>query len=92
MALIVIKNDLSWDFSQINIEDAILRDNIVNYEELDNKSGDISAGHIKFDRTVRPIEDILTELASEVPLENWEHLPSDLTDNLDYYIYGINKK
>jgi hypothetical protein len=38
-----------------------------------------------------PIEDILSELASEIPEEEWEKLPSDLTDNLDYYLYGTPK-
>lgn len=38
-----------------------------------------------------PIEDILSDLASEIPEEEWEKLPSDLTDNLDYYLYGTPK-
>jgi len=38
-----------------------------------------------------PIEDILSELASEIPEEEWEKLPSDLTDNLDHYLYGTPK-
>jgi hypothetical protein len=38
-----------------------------------------------------PIEDILAELASEIPKEEWDNLPSDLTDNLDHYLYGSPK-
>ena len=36
----------------------------------------------------RPIEDVLVELADEVPAEEWDRLPADLTDNLDHYLYG----
>lgn len=35
-----------------------------------------------------PIEDVLIDLANEIPKEEWEKLPSDLTDNLDHYLYG----
>jgi hypothetical protein len=38
-----------------------------------------------------PIEEILSDLANEIPKEEWEKLPSDLTDNLDLYLYGIPK-
>jgi hypothetical protein len=38
-----------------------------------------------------PIEEVLGDLASEIPKEEWEKLPSDLTDNLDYYLYGTPK-
>jgi hypothetical protein len=38
-----------------------------------------------------PIEEILSDLASEIPKEEWEKLPSDLTDNLDHYLYGTPK-
>ena len=36
----------------------------------------------------QPIEEILTELAKEVPEEEWKKLPTDLTDNLDQHLYG----
>lgn len=45
-----------------------------------------------YDRSARPIEDLLQELAKEVPNEEWEKLPSDLNDNLDHYLYGIPKQ
>lgn len=38
-----------------------------------------------------PIEEVLADLAREIPKEEWEKLPSDLTDNLDYYLYGTPK-
>ncbi|MCH8851533.1 MAG: hypothetical protein IID41_02660 [Planctomycetes bacterium] len=36
----------------------------------------------------KPIEDVLAELAAEVPTEAWDELPDDLTDRLDDYLYG----
>lgn len=38
-----------------------------------------------------PIEEVLTGLANEIPAEEWEKLPEDLTDNLDHYVYGTPK-
>ncbi len=40
----------------------------------------------------RPIEQVLEELAKEVPPEEWDKLPDDLNNNLDHYIYGTPKK
>jgi len=34
------------------------------------------------------IEEKLARLAAEVPAEDWEQLPADLTDRLDHYLYG----
>lgn len=45
-----------------------------------------------YDKSARPIEDLLKELAKEVPQEEWNRLPSDLNDNLDHYLYGVPKK
>ena len=49
-------------------------------------------GEPGYDTTARPIEDILAELAAQVPQEDWERLPRDLTDNLDHYLYGTAKR
>jgi len=38
------------------------------------------------------IEDVLIGLAQEVPKQEWERLPADLTDNLDHYLYGTPKR
>lgn len=45
-------------------------------------------GEPAFDVDARAIEDVLAELAREVPAEEWSRLPRDLTDRLDYYLYG----
>jgi hypothetical protein len=42
--------------------------------------------------TVRPIEELLSELAKEIPQEEWDKLPEDLNENLDHYLYGVPKK
>jgi len=49
-------------------------------------------GELQYDLTARPIEDVLAELAREIPQEEWKKLPEDLTDNLDHYIYGSPKR
>jgi hypothetical protein len=51
--------------------------------------GSRSPGH---GAPTRPIEEILKELAAEIPQEEWERLPADLTDNLDHYLYGTPKR
>ncbi len=52
----------------------------------------LTASETHYDRSARPIEDLLQELAKEVPNEEWEKLPSDLNDNLDHYLYGVPKQ
>jgi hypothetical protein len=49
-------------------------------------------GEPAYDSTARPIEDILVDLAREIPQKNWDRLPSNLTDNLDHYLYGTPEK
>jgi hypothetical protein len=41
---------------------------------------------------VPPIEDVLSSIASEVPQEEWDKLPPDLTDDLDHYLYGTPRR
>jgi hypothetical protein len=45
-----------------------------------------------YDHSVKPIEDLLTELAGEIPQEEWKKLPDDLSFNIDHYIYGAPRK
>ena len=45
-----------------------------------------------YDQSARPIEELLNELAKEVPQEEWDNLPNDLNANLDHYLYGVPKK
>jgi len=48
--------------------------------------------HARHHRSARPIENVLADLASKVPQEEWDRLPKDLTDNLDHYLYGTPKR
>ena len=47
---------------------------------------------VPINRATRPIEEIIAELAAEVPQAEWDRLPSDLTDHLDHYLYGTPKR
>ena len=47
---------------------------------------------VPFDENERPIEEVLAELAAEVPAEEWDRLPADLSDQLDHYLYGHPKR
>ncbi len=49
-------------------------------------------GEVPLDRTARPIEEVIAELAAQVPQAEWDRLPHDLTDHLDHYLYGTPKR
>lgn len=49
-------------------------------------------GEVPHDPAARPIVDVLEELASQIPQEEWDKLPADLSDNLDHYLYGTPKR
>lgn len=40
----------------------------------------------------RPIWEIITELSSEIPLEEWAKLPTDGAEQHDHYLYGSPKR
>ncbi len=52
----------------------------------------LTTSETHYDKSARPIEDLLEELAGEIPQEEWDRLPSDLNDHLDHYLYGVPKK
>ncbi len=37
------------------------------------------------------LTDLFAEIAKDVPEEEWRRLPSDLSKNLDHYLYGSEK-
>ncbi len=61
---------------------------ITQVEELSLES----VKDVPIDRAARPIEEIIRELAAEVPQAEWDRLPPDLTDNLDHYMTIISNK
>ena len=40
----------------------------------------------------RDFQDIILEIASKIPKEELANIPSDLSENLDHYLYGFPKK
>jgi len=34
-----------------------------------------------------PIEEVLRQIAEQVPAAQWQRLPADLSDRIDYYVY-----
>jgi hypothetical protein len=37
------------------------------------------------------VEDRLRAIVADVPKEEWDRLPADLSDNLDHFVYGTRK-
>lgn len=52
----------------------------------------VRPGATQFDTTASSIEDVLASIAAEVPKEEWDRLPADLTDELDHYLYGTPRR
>ena len=50
-----------------------------------------AAGKEEFDPNAPPIEEKLRTIWADVPEEEWNRLPPDLTEHLDHYIYGTPK-
>ena len=40
----------------------------------------------------RPIWEVIVEISSQVPDEEWAKLPTDGAENHDHYLYGAPKK
>ncbi len=43
-------------------------------------------------RKAKPISAIFEDLSNEIPLEEWQELPTDGAENHDHYLYGAPKK
>jgi hypothetical protein len=41
-----------------------------------------------FDPSTPTIEEKLRAIVADVPKEEWDRLPADLSENLDHYVYG----
>jgi len=41
---------------------------------------------------VRPLWEIAEEISAQVPLEEWEKLPTDGSEQHDHYLYGSRKR
>ncbi len=51
-----------------------------------------SAEEAPYDPKEPSIEEVLARLADDVPKAEWDNLPGDLTDHLDYYLYGTPRR
>jgi hypothetical protein len=38
-----------------------------------------------------PVWEVVSEIGKKVPLREWRKVPSDLSKNLDHYLYGAPK-
>ncbi|MEA5418095.1 hypothetical protein VB712_02595 [Spirulina sp. CCNP1310] len=39
-----------------------------------------------------PILQMIDEITAEVPLQEWDQLPKDFSQQLDHYLYGVPKQ
>jgi hypothetical protein len=51
-----------------------------------------SVGEVPYDETAKPIWEIVEEISTSIPDEEWAKLPSDLSKNLNHYLYGAPKQ
>ena len=52
----------------------------------------LKEGETQSRENARPIWEIITELSAQVPMEEWEKLPSDGAEQHDHYLYGAPKR
>jgi hypothetical protein len=52
----------------------------------------VPIGEMGYDDSVMPIWDVVSAIGSEIPVEAWETVPSDLAENLDHYLYGRKRE
>ena len=53
---------------------------------------DTAVAHAEVSKESESLADIFTSIANEVPESEWKLLPSDLSKNLDHYLYGSAQK
>ena len=71
---------------------ADLEDALRHIAELQQRMDALAGTPRAFDPSAPRIEDTLQSLAAEVPPEEWERVPSDLSDQHDHYIYGTPRE
>lgn len=45
----------------------------------------------EFDPNAKPFWQVVLEIGASIPKEEWEKVPTDLSINLDHYLYGAPK-
>jgi hypothetical protein len=60
--------------------------------EEDQKKVLETVDHLLNERSPKPLSEIFEELSGQIPIEDWQDLPSDGAENHDHYLYGAPKK
>ena len=50
-----------------------------------------TSGDTAYDSTARPLWELIVEIGAQVPDEEWAKMPTDLSKNVDHYLYGAPK-
>ena len=50
------------------------------------------AAEFAFDQSAVQLSRVFADLAREVPRAEWDKLPENLTENLDYWLYGTPRR
>ncbi len=51
-----------------------------------------AVGVVPYDQTAKPIWEIAEKISASIPEEEWGKLPTDLSKNLDHFLYGAPKQ
>lgn len=72
-----------------NLVNNLIKENLLQQESRLN--GYVSPEKV-FDPTAKPISEIAAELAAEITDSDWEGLPTNASELVDEYLYGIPHK
>lgn len=50
-----------------------------------------TASDTAYDSIARPLWELVVEIGAQVPDEEWAKVPTDLSKNVDHYLYGAPK-
>jgi hypothetical protein len=56
-----------------------------------DEPADTLSGELEFDPNAKPFWQMVLEIGASIPDEEWEKVPTDLSINLDHYLYGAPK-
>jgi len=59
---------------------------------LDRQEGEALLAEAEYDPNAKPIWEEVLEIGASVPQEEWDKVPTDLSKNLDHYLYGAPKE
>ena len=59
---------------------------------LEDREDELRLGEAEYDVNARPYWEEVLEIGASVPMEEWEKVPTDLSKNLDHYLYGAPRE